>query len=86
MGKRKTKGLGVGKTIMGGSGQRPDFSKLLSQNMPRMMENIQKLLDDQSLPDLEIEETESWLDWGINLAREWGPTVLEMVPQFLALL
>ncbi len=34
----------------------------------------------------DLQEVESWLDWGIEQAKEWGPLLLEVVPELLALL
>jgi hypothetical protein len=38
------------------------------------------------LPKAERDQTETWLDSGIALVKEWGPTLLEEIPALLALL
>lgn len=38
------------------------------------------------MPEKELKESESWLDWGLNLVKEWGPKLAEMaLPVLLAL-
>lgn len=34
----------------------------------------------------ELNKVEEWLDWGIEQAEEWGPTVLELLPELAMLL
>jgi hypothetical protein len=43
-------------------------------------------LQNTPMPPDEEEELESWLDWGLELVKEWGPVALEAVPGLLALL
>lgn len=56
----------------------------LLQHLVRALEYEEE--DLAKLPEKELKESESWLDWGLNLVKEWGPKVLSMVaPALLAL-
>lgn len=86
MGRGKRKQQAGNAQTSKGSKPKPSFSDFLSKNTPKVMENVQRILQDQQVPQQELAETESWLDWGINLAKEWGPLILELAPELLALL
>ena len=42
-------------------------------------------LDKGTTPE-EKTDSQSWLDWGLSLLKQWGPKALEMAPELLALL
>ena len=72
-----------GPQTTGAPNKRRDSYETLS---PSIINNMLELLEEGELPPQELKETESWLDWGIGLLKEWGPKALEMAPALLALL
>lgn len=72
-------------------------SRLDSQLIKKLVEEVERSLRPERLDPptskrgereraSEAAESESWLDWGLNLAKEWGPQLLEVAPELLALL
>jgi len=37
------------------------------------------------MPKEERKEAESWMDWGLNMVKEWGPTLMEVAPMLFGL-
>lgn len=74
--------------LLGSSKKRKGLDKesvdTLLQHLIRAMEYEEEELE--ALPKEEKKETESWLDWGINLVKEYGSTILSAAPALLALL
>jgi hypothetical protein len=38
------------------------------------------------MPKEERKETEGWLDWALQLAKDYGPMLMEVAPKLIALL
>jgi len=56
----------------------------MAKVLAKVLKKEEKELD--QAPPEERKEAQGWLDWGLNLLKEWGPKVLEAAPELLALL
>ncbi len=54
-----------------------------------LLSHVEKLLRhdlDDPMSKEEAADSQSWLDWGINLVKEVGPLLAKVAPELLALL
>lgn len=58
--------------------------KQLEKHLRKMLSKEETELTKLPLEDLKA--SESWLDWGLRMVKEYGPTLLELAPSLLALL
>lgn len=54
-------------------------------HVQRLVNEVLRTLQGQVPPE-EAKESESWLDWGLDLVKQWGPKLLEAAPELIALL
>jgi len=59
--------------------------ELTPQNLDRILQSLSKVLEqDQDLTPRQLQQEESWLDKGLSLLQEWGPTALNAAKLLLA--
>jgi len=59
-----------------------------SRSVRSLLQNVEKYRSDRPrpVPEKAVAEEESWLDWGLRMAKQYGPKLLELAPELLALL
>jgi hypothetical protein len=63
-------------------------NRLRLPDQPQLERLVREVLRTRegSVPPEEAKESESWLDWGLDLIKKWGPMLLEAAPELIALL
>jgi len=56
------------------------------QELSALLGKLSKDVKQGRVPPQLEEEAESWLDWGLRQAKEYGPLVAKVLPELLALL
>jgi hypothetical protein len=63
---------------------RPEEIKTLLRHLLPLLEKEESEV--QEMPKVERQEAEGWLDWGIQLVKDYGPMLAKVAPELLALL
>lgn len=58
----------------------------LDSDLDSMLYHVERVLRQEELPPEEVKETESWLDWGLDLLQKAAPALIKLAPELLALL
>lgn len=68
--------------------RQPAPGRLRLPDQPQLERLVQEVLRTAQgkVPPEEAKESESWLDWGLDLIKKWGPMLLEAAPELIALL
>jgi len=74
-----------------GKQSKPGLKRPEAEDIKTLLLHLLKTQDNPAseldkLPKEELAETESWLDWGLGLVKQYGPMLLEVAPMLLAAL